>query len=119
MRKHFQIQITDMDFTYTRDSAGISDEAALDGFYILRTSLTQTDLPRLGEPMYDSLRKFYFDTVVHDPTLLRALVEFAGPGHVLLGSDFPFDMGSDAQLTASETQHWTHRPRLRSLAVTR
>jgi aminocarboxymuconate-semialdehyde decarboxylase len=48
---------------------------------------------RLGEPLYDSLRKFYFDTVVHDATLLRALVEFAGPDHVLLGSDFPFDMG--------------------------
>jgi hypothetical protein len=43
MKKHFQIEITDMSFTYTRDSAGIAEEAALDGFYILRTSLT--DLP--------------------------------------------------------------------------
>jgi hypothetical protein len=43
MRKHFQIEITDMSFTYTRDTAGIAAEAALDGFYILRTSLT--DLP--------------------------------------------------------------------------
>lgn len=45
MRKHFQIEITDTTFTYTRDSAGIAAEAALDGFYILRTSLTETDLP--------------------------------------------------------------------------
>jgi transposase len=44
MRKHFQITITDTTFTYTRDSAGIDTEAALDGFYILRTSLTATDL---------------------------------------------------------------------------
>jgi hypothetical protein len=44
MRKHFQIEITDTTFTYTRDTAGIAAEAALDGFYILRTSLTQTDL---------------------------------------------------------------------------
>jgi transposase len=44
MRKHFQITITDTTFTYTRDSAGITAEAALDGFYILRTSLTDTDL---------------------------------------------------------------------------
>jgi transposase len=44
MRKHFQIEITDTTFTYTRDSAGIAAEAALDGFYILRTSLTETDL---------------------------------------------------------------------------
>jgi transposase len=44
MRKHFQIEITDMDFTYTRDTQGIAEEAALDGFYILRTSLQETDL---------------------------------------------------------------------------
>ena len=44
MRKHFQITITDTTFTYTREAAGIAAEAALDGFYILRTSLTATDL---------------------------------------------------------------------------
>jgi hypothetical protein len=44
MRKHFQIEITDTTFTYARDTAGIAEEAALDGFYILRTSLTQADL---------------------------------------------------------------------------
>jgi len=44
MKKHFQITITDTTFTYTRDTAGIAAEAALDGFYILRTSLTQADL---------------------------------------------------------------------------
>jgi hypothetical protein len=44
VRKHFQIAITDTTFTYTRDTAGIAAEAALDGFYILRTSLTETDL---------------------------------------------------------------------------
>jgi Transposase DDE domain len=44
MRKHFQIEITDTTFTYTRDTAGIAAEAALDGFYILRTSLTATDV---------------------------------------------------------------------------
>jgi hypothetical protein len=45
MRKHFQIEITDTTFTYTRDTAAIATEAALDGFYILRTSLTENDLP--------------------------------------------------------------------------
>ena len=44
MKKHFQIAITDTTFTYTRDTATINAEAALDGFYILRTSLTETDL---------------------------------------------------------------------------
>ena len=44
MRKHFQITITDTTFTYTRNTDTINAEAALDGFYILRTSLTQSDL---------------------------------------------------------------------------
>jgi aminocarboxymuconate-semialdehyde decarboxylase len=41
------------------------------------------------------LRKLWFDTVVHDEESLRRLVEIAGPDRVLLGSDFPFDMGLD------------------------
>ncbi len=50
---------------------------------------------RLGESPEDSLRRFLYDTVAHDATLLRALVEFAGAERVLLGSDYPFDMGLD------------------------
>lgn len=47
---------------------------------------------RLGEPPPVSIRRFYFDTVTHDTELLRGLVEFAGVDHVLLGTDYPFDM---------------------------
>jgi aminocarboxymuconate-semialdehyde decarboxylase len=47
---------------------------------------------RLREGPYNAIRKFHFDTVVHDPELLTSLVEFAGAEHVLLGSDYPFDM---------------------------
>ncbi len=48
---------------------------------------------RLREPVEQSLKRFYFDTVTHDPDLLRALINYAGADHVLLGSDYPFDMG--------------------------
>lgn len=48
---------------------------------------------RLTESPVDSIRRFYLDTVTHDETLLRAVVEFAGAQRVLLGSDYPFDMG--------------------------
>lgn len=48
---------------------------------------------RLQEPVEASLRRFYFDTVTHDVNLLRDLITFAGADHVLLGSDYPFDMG--------------------------
>ncbi|MBD3943559.1 amidohydrolase [Microbacterium sp. NEAU-LLC] len=41
------------------------------------------------------LKRLWFDTVVHDPAGLRHLVEVAGGSRVLLGSDFPFDMGLD------------------------
>ena len=42
----------------------------------------------------DSLRRLYYDTITHDADLLRALVDYAGPERVLLGSDRPFDMGT-------------------------
>ena len=41
------------------------------------------------------LKKLWFDTVVHDPIAVRHLVEVAGGSRVVLGSDFPFDMGLD------------------------
>ena len=48
---------------------------------------------RLRESPEDSIRRFYFDSLTHDAGLLRQLVDFAGPERVLLGSDYPFDMG--------------------------
>ena len=49
---------------------------------------------RLSEPPDASLRRLYYDTVTHDAELLWALIAYAGAGHVLLGSDRPFDMGT-------------------------
>jgi aminocarboxymuconate-semialdehyde decarboxylase len=48
---------------------------------------------RLRESPEDSIRRFYFDTLTHDEALLRALIDYVGQDHVLLGSDYPFDMG--------------------------
>ncbi|RPE46750.1 aminocarboxymuconate-semialdehyde decarboxylase [Streptomyces sp. Ag109_O5-1] len=41
------------------------------------------------------LKRLYFDSLVHDPQVLRALIGAAGADRVLLGSDFPFDMGTE------------------------
>ncbi|MEU1433747.1 amidohydrolase family protein [Streptomyces sp. NPDC005775] len=41
------------------------------------------------------LKRIYFDSLVHDPRVLGSLIEVAGADRVLLGSDFPFDMGSE------------------------
>jgi aminocarboxymuconate-semialdehyde decarboxylase len=48
---------------------------------------------RLAEPPLDSIRRFYLDTLTHDSTLLRAEIDLVGAERVLLGSDYPFDMG--------------------------
>ena len=48
---------------------------------------------RLSESPDDSIRRFYFDSLTHDDELLRALIDYAGSERVLLGSDYPFDMG--------------------------
>jgi aminocarboxymuconate-semialdehyde decarboxylase len=51
---------------------------------------------RIHEPGRDvtgAIRRFLVDTVVHDSAVLAGLVDFFGHEHVLLGSDYPFDMG--------------------------
>src|SRR5665213_2152133 len=44
-------------------------------------------------PPSEYLRELYFDSLVYSPEALRALVGQVGAGRVMLGSDFPFDMG--------------------------
>jgi Transposase DDE domain len=45
MAKHFTLEITDESFTFTRNTEDIAAEAALDGIYVLRTSLPTNSLP--------------------------------------------------------------------------
>jgi aminocarboxymuconate-semialdehyde decarboxylase len=46
-----------------------------------------------GRDVRAAIARFYVDTVVHDVDVLRGLVELFGADRVLLGSDYPFDMG--------------------------
>jgi aminocarboxymuconate-semialdehyde decarboxylase len=41
------------------------------------------------------LKKFFFDTITFDPEMLRNLIDKFGPQQVLLGTDYPFDMGEE------------------------
>ena len=58
------------------------------------------------------LHKLYFDTAVFKPEMVRYLVDEFGADHVLMGTDYPFDMGptdplaflADVQLTEAERQ---------------
>ena len=44
-------------------------------------------------PPSSYLKQVYYDTMVFSPRELSHLIDFAGPEHVLLGTDYPFDMG--------------------------
>jgi hypothetical protein len=48
MAKHFQLAITDTSLTIARDAEKIAAEAALDGIYMLRTSVTADQLDAPG-----------------------------------------------------------------------
>ena len=49
----------------------------------------------ISRPPTAYLKQFYFDTITHDPVVLKNLVDLVGAEHVLLGSDYPFDMGNE------------------------
>jgi aminocarboxymuconate-semialdehyde decarboxylase len=44
------------------------------------------------------LRRFFFDTMVFETDQLKFLVDKYGAEHVLLGTDYPYDMGDDDPL---------------------
>lgn len=44
-------------------------------------------------PVRDYLRRFHYDTIGHDPQVVRQLVDVVGADRVMLGSDYCFDMG--------------------------
>lgn len=49
----------------------------------------------ITRPPKEYLKQLYLDTVVHDHGVLRYLVDLMGADHLLLGTDYPFEMGDD------------------------
>jgi DDE family transposase len=63
VKKHFEIEITDITFSFTRKTEQINSEAALDGFYVLRTSvkpdrLATADVVRSYKQLKEAERAF-------------------------------------------------------------
>ncbi len=48
--------------------------------------------PGLGDPV-EALGRIYTDTVLHDPRVLRFVIEIVGAERVMMGSDQPFPIG--------------------------
>jgi aminocarboxymuconate-semialdehyde decarboxylase len=47
----------------------------------------------LPNPPTHYLKQFYFDSIVFDPDQLEFLINKYGADHILLGTDYPYDMG--------------------------
>lgn len=50
---------------------------------------------KVHQPPRAFLKNFYFDTITHNPDALRYLIAFSGSDHVLMGSDYPYDMADE------------------------
>jgi aminocarboxymuconate-semialdehyde decarboxylase len=57
----------------------------------------------ISKPPSSYLEKFYFDTITFDPTMLGNLISRYGADHVLLGTDYPYDMGEEDPLALIES----------------
>ena len=58
----------------------------------------------ISKPPSTYLKNFYFDAVNFDPQALQLCVDFAGPEHVLAGSDYPHQIGSLAKMLSTIDQ---------------
>ncbi|MBO0678653.1 amidohydrolase family protein [Mycolicibacterium sp. S2-37] len=67
-------------------------------FYVARTDHAWRVRPELRHhldvPPSEVLRRIYVDTNVFDPGMVEHLVATLGADHVLMGTDYPFDMGT-------------------------
>ncbi len=52
----------------------------------------------IKNPPSSYLEKFYFDSITFDPEMLKRLIDKFGADHVVLGTDYPYDMGEDDPL---------------------
>lgn len=52
----------------------------------------------IKRPPSSFLEKFYFDTITFDPEMLKRLIDRFGADHVVMGTDYPYDMGEEDPL---------------------
>ncbi len=67
-------------------------------FALGRLKKTQSITPGTSDPV-EALPLIYTDTVVHDPRVLRFVVEMMGTDRLMMGSDMPFPIGDMEPLT--------------------
>ena len=58
-----------------------------------------------SQPPSDYVKLLHFDTITHSPMALQYLIGNFGADRVLLGSDYPYDMGDPEPLTSLSSSH--------------
>ena len=67
-------------------------------FVVGRLARNHSITPGTADPA-EALGLIYTDTIVHDPRVLRFVVEMMGADRIMLGSDMPFPIGDHAPQT--------------------
>jgi aminocarboxymuconate-semialdehyde decarboxylase len=49
----------------------------------------------ISRPPSEYFKLLYFDHIAHSDAALRFLIDLVGANHVMIGTDYPFDMGPD------------------------
>ncbi len=50
---------------------------------------------RMAHAPREYLRRMWYDTVVYEPAMLRHLIDIVGASQLVVGTDYPYDMGED------------------------
>lgn len=77
-------------------SHGGAAVAALVGRWDRGVATRRPSVPQLPRAPLDYVRRFYVDTVTHSPAYVDFLVVTLGSDRLVLGSDWPFPMGTDS-----------------------
>jgi aminocarboxymuconate-semialdehyde decarboxylase len=61
-------------------------------FVLGRLARNHAITPGLGDPK-EALQQIYVDTILHDPRVLRFVIDMIGSDRMMMGSDMPFPIG--------------------------
>jgi aminocarboxymuconate-semialdehyde decarboxylase len=63
----------------------------------------QRTAENISAPPLELALRLYYDTVLHDPKALRFLIDQVGTDRVMMGSDYPFEMGDPEPVKTVES----------------
>jgi len=84
----------------------------LDHGYAVRREVNE----RLPRRPSDYLTNLYCDSLTHNPMSLRFLLDRMGDGHVVIGSDYPFNMGDERPVETVRAQRLPRETEAKVLA---